>query len=97
MKKILLIAIALVAAASPALADDKCESIDRLSEAIMQARQQGVPLRKSLSLASGVSIGKTITLDAYKQPRWSGEKARKRAVVDFQNKWYLLCVEHADA
>lgn len=96
MKKILT-AIALVAFTSPALADDKCDKIDRLSEAIMQARQQGVPLRKSLSLTSGISIAKTITLDAYKQPRWSGEEARKRAVVDFQNKWYLLCVESVDA
>lgn len=97
MKNLLLGLVLSVAAASPALAVDVCDQVDKLSGAIMEGRQAGVTLRKMITMADDVSFGKTITLDAYKQPRWSGEKARKRAVVDFQNKWYLLCIEHADA
>lgn len=94
MKKILLIALALLAGTSQA-DDDKsdtfCTAINSLAKSIMTARQQGVSLAQAIEVAEGSAI-KAIVLDAYERPRYRTEDNQQRQVVEFQDEWYMACL-----
>ena len=95
MKKlILLTAITLTA---PAYADDnahvmeKCVSLKRAAATAMKSRQIGVELDEVLAITNNQLL-RTMSIQAYKQTRYSTDEYQKRAISEFSNEWYLACL-----
>jgi hypothetical protein len=83
--------IALCALITPAVAtaeisaSETCPTLGGLAEAIMDARQNGVPLSKSYELAAGYELATAMVTDAYNTTRWHSEHAQVREIEDFRN------------
>ena len=91
-----LIVAALLTLSTSAIAEEAkmvtCEEIERLSRAIMDARQAGVALVKVTEVMKGSAL-KPIVIDAYTRPLWSVDENKERAVNEFANSIYLICLK----
>ena len=70
-----------------------CEEIEGLSRAIMDARQAGVALVDVTKIMKG-SVLAPIVIDAYSVPLWSVDANKERAVSEFANSIYLICLKN---
>ena len=65
----------------------------------METRQAGVTLMQNLNLLKGIKskneadMYRSIMIDAYKQPKFSGKEYQRNAINEFQNKTMLACLE----
>lgn len=82
---------------------ETCSAISDMSENIMKARLNGVPIQKSLATIDGISADKVykdafkdVVIQAYKQPDYRTDEVRERAVREFALKQYLACVSAFD-
>ncbi len=77
--------------------DDRptCETFSDTAEAIMDARQVGVPFKTlwANAKASNLQIIKDMTLMAYEQPAYSTEQYQKKATQKFADQVYVACVK----
>lgn len=98
-------AVIMALASSTAQADaaaesaEYCKSISDLASSIMELRQDGVPMSRLLDGFAKVqndysALTKLIVIDAYERPRFDVEPYRQRAIVDFVDAHYLLCVKN---
>ena len=80
-----------------------CNEIAKISKTIMTVRQNGMPLITIIERVRKVNeendvsqnikdVILEIVKDAYNQPRFSTEEYQQRAIIEFQNKWYLGCL-----
>lgn len=81
----------------------KCNQIYRLSENIMQQRQLGISKEEQLAYVDNIDnypanypvdirvIERKMVGMAYMYPQYKDEKTREVAVIDFQNKMFLMC------
>lgn len=76
---------------------ESCSSLGGLAESIMTARQSAVPMQELMALLEGddaiPDFARTLAIDAYEQPAFHSEEARKKSIVEFQNKVYLDCIK----
>ncbi|WP_072432769.1 hypothetical protein [Azotobacter vinelandii] len=72
---------------------DRCEQIGALAEVVMENRQNGISLMNSMKAAKDDRLAKDLIMWAYKKPGYSTDQLKKRAVVDFQNEVYMMCLE----
>lgn len=94
MKKLLIIAAMF---SSQALAD--CNTVEQLARAMMKARQAGMPASEVVQVIeaqnepeSTKKAMKSLLVEAYKLPRFNGEKFQENAINDFANDWYVMCL-----
>lgn len=76
--------------ASAAPHDEHCDQVEEVAEAVMEARQRGVPARDMLGIAND-DITRAIVIDAYDSQRYSSHTLRERAVRDFAERVYITC------
>ena len=96
MKKIIsiLIMFCLICLFSiPAIAEDKCETIGLLAEAVMKGRQVGVPASKVFEIFNQNEMVKIMIIEAYGEPKYSTERFVQVSISEFKNKWYLECLK----
>ncbi len=103
MRKVFLAMIALSMISSLSAEEKKkdvCPILAETAEVVMMYRQGNTSMRKSMKLFitkgagdSWNAITKTIIMDAYSQPRFMGKTYKQNAITDFENKWYLKCLE----
>jgi predicted ABC-class ATPase len=104
MNTIFAFAMAAAVADTPAPATTEglmsyCRSLGELSEAIMQARQNGVSTMVLLDIIATeedpgeTSLATRIVVMAYKQPRFSTREFQTEAVRDFRNEIETQCVQ----
>jgi len=100
MKKLILITTLLLSFNINAQATkmDYCNNLASVAESTMTTRQSGVSLSNQLAILEGIDkdikkIFQAIILEAYETPQFSGEKYRKRAVVNFQDSILLRCLK----
>lgn len=92
-------AAALLAVASPGMAErlptSFCTQMADLARTIMEARQSGVPMEKSVEIAQGVEVMRDLALlmveEAYDRPRWHSDSMQKREIQDFGETFYKAC------
>jgi len=72
-----------------------CEDHSLLARAIMQGRQQGAPIADTMALAKGDRAVKKMVEVAYRTDQGETDKARSRAVSDFENAVYAGCMNGA--
>lgn len=75
-----------------------CDNITTLSETVMIARQEGIPMSYFVDLVSGYSEEtRTLVLDvvkdAYDRPRWHTDERKFREVEDFRDQVYNECFD----
>lgn len=74
-----------------------CKSQEELAEAIMEARQIGRPMSSVMdTVRKQDTISKMAILlvqMAYDSPRYSTQKAQKRAITEFSNEHYAACLK----
>lgn len=105
MKKSILLLAATLAFSQVSFAQEEatpaptyCDQIERAATGVMQARQQGTTLRDLITLigSSGNTavdeIYRGMIIAAYKVPRYSGKDYQQRAVTEFANEFYMMCI-----
>lgn len=81
----------------------KCNQIYRLSENIMQQRQLGISKEEQLAYVDNIDnypanypvdvrvMERKMVGMAHMYPQYKDDKTREVAVIDFQNKMFLMC------
>ena len=100
MKK-LLFSICLAIASSGVLAEesetvDACTFASKFAESVMGARQRGANIREVMDILPNGPTSKFmkgVVIEAYKKTRYHSESNQKRAITDFSNSIYLVCLE----
>jgi len=83
-----------IALAATMTATAHCGNVADAAELIMEARQNGVPMRDMMETAveSGVDLLPHLVEDAYSRPGYATERHQQKAVLDFTDQWYLGCI-----
>lgn len=76
---------------------EACSILAGTAKAVMQGRQQGVPIQGLMQIAikNDSSITKLMIQEAYELPRYSTKEYQQKAISDFSNQWYLDCYKVA--
>lgn len=93
--KAIFAALVLTAFTAQAFAEDRqdeCAIDYDLAETIMEARQSGVSIVNALKPATDDYI-RELVHQAYETPRFSSEEFQSRAVSDYAEMVYKVCVE----
>lgn len=80
---------ATVATAEPTI----CEKMERAAQTIMKERQANESASKLVKSANGNSLLLALIEDAYGYPAYSSDEYKIRAVKQFGNKAYMICVK----
>lgn len=83
--------------------EEYCKAVLSMSKTIMDGRQAGIPIDRSLELANKITkdneffnkITKQLVIDAYDQPRFSTNRYKKEQLDDFAAKHYISCMKAA--
>jgi len=70
-----------------------CESISEASVSIMSLRQRGTLLSTIVSGIGYEGVNYDIAFVAYEKPLMDSEKEKEKAIVEFANFWYMVCLE----
>jgi len=70
-----------------------CEQFSELAESIMVFRQEGSSIVEAMKIAGENEGIRSIVISAYKKNQYQTDEYRKRAITDFGNEYYLVCVE----
>jgi hypothetical protein len=75
-----------------------CKTLSDMAGSIMKSRQDEMPMAEMMKVISGgepdlASLGAVIVKDAYSTSAFRTEEDRKRAVSEFKEKWFSLCVK----
>lgn len=104
MRRLSSVVFVIVAYASPiatpaVAAEDPCGLAGEIASTAMTLRLSGVSfpaarakLNETLDPIRLPELVEAVLIEAYESPRYTGERARKTAVQEFQNKWYVGCV-----
>lgn len=94
--KTTILALTMLAATSTAHASELCTNISLLAESTMSARQAGVSAANLMNADYHEMIKPVVhemVQDAYKTPRYHTEGNQQRAITEFANEWFILCLE----
>lgn len=79
--------------------EETCQELSAFAYMAMGARQNGTPLSKAIDIANSIPdekekfLARNIVIDAYKQTKFSSQKYKDEARVDFADKYMLVCLE----
>jgi hypothetical protein len=98
-KSITLLARALIS--SSAIADntaDFCAEAASVAELVMAQRQDGADVSKLMAITAGDTsatgdLVRRIIKSAYKTHRYSSDGSKRKAVQDYRNKVYMVCIK----
>lgn len=69
-----------------------CQPIAEFAKELMDARQAGVPLAQALTVSTQPAM-QALIVSAYRKPRYSTERYRERAAVEFANETLITCLD----
>jgi hypothetical protein len=72
---------------------EACTNVGELAAATMTARQRGIPMSKLYEINEGNPIGQVIVRDAYATPRFQSPEYVQRAVEDFRDAKFAMCLD----
>lgn len=75
-----------------------CETLEKLAEAVMKARQEGASMSalymKDYGSSDRNKIMKSLVKEAYKKPRFNSQQSKTDAINDFKNEKFSYCIEN---
>ena len=84
-------------------AHKKCSLLGELANAIMTARQVGVPMPQAMNVAFAVpeqwaqDLTRKMVSDAYEKPQYNTPSIRQQEIQGFSDLWYGTCMKvHQD-
>lgn len=75
-----------------------CTAMHGLAETIMEHRQTpGASVAESMRLAQGADelirpVAEAFVMMAFDEPAWSSERVQRRAVAEFANRAFMMCM-----
>lgn len=85
---------------STATVEEVCSAIGDLAEAVMAARQAGVPFKKVLDINPKPEerdlfklMSYEITLEAYRRSRYDSEELQQKVIDEFSNSMHINCLD----
>lgn len=90
--------------ALPAISDsnndnDNCKNMAEFAKNLMKNRQSEVPLTRVVEIIKEQELESEseefqmyLALEAYDEPLWSGQEHKQRAIIEYENKIYSLCL-----
>jgi len=99
MKYKFITAAVLIMMSGNVYAGSYCESLAKLAETTMKARQSGVTLTSLVKSYDDKTprIVKALDLMAYDSPMWGSDRMKQQAATEFSNKVYLMCFKKVGA
>ena len=94
MKTLTALTLAILMALSTTASADRCKGVADLAEAMMNARQEGVPMQAVMAGAT-TPIHEIMVVEAYEAPRYTTKEFQKRETQNFSDKWYMSCYKVA--
>lgn len=77
-----------------------CTSVSEMAASIMKNRQNEVSMAKMMKASAGDpsvdALGAEVIKDAYSTSAFRTEENQKRAVSEFENKWFSICLKAKD-
>ena len=79
--------------AHAALKENKsvCEAMGDAAEAVMAARQGGVPMVNLLPGARS-NVGPSMVMDAYRHQEWKTKGMKDATTISFRHRWEQACI-----
>lgn len=99
MKKIFVcVAIVFAVTISSAQASEICDAQSKLANTIMEARQNGMPMRQMMNIVGNdgdesTKLSRILVKAAYEVPRYHSEDMKARTATEFSNEVYLMCIK----
>ena len=93
MKYLLTTAVILLTTATAQANKEVCTAVSNSASIIMELRQSNAPLSSVLEAVEGVAILETLTMEAYKEPRYSSDDYKNNAIADFGNLAMITCLQ----
>jgi len=97
MKKLFLILVLLFSVNTQA--DEACEGLSYLAEVVMTQRQANRDVSELYSIAKAEpdisEIAIALIIDAYDSPLYSTESNKQRAIREFKNDIFILCLNNS--
>lgn len=73
-------------------AKENCASFSESAEMVMEARQNGLPMREAMAM-SDMALWNALVQDAYDTPQYQTESVQQRVIRQFGNEVYAMCYE----
>ena len=70
-----------------------CEQVEVMARTIMKARQANVSASEVMKVVKDSDLMISMTVAAYKAPKFSVNANKTDAVDSFANKWFMTCYE----
>lgn len=70
-----------------------CTSTSEMAEAVMSARQGGVPMREAMEIMEGREFHERMVMVAYERNRYSTQEYQQEAITEFGNAWFSACMK----
>lgn len=81
---------------TPVTASDTCLYVAQLAEAIMEIRQENIPITELLSAVEDPETISGMAILAYKHPLQKMPSAKKEAIVNFGTLFFIVCTENEE-
>lgn len=80
---------------------EKCKEVEKMSEAIMKYRQNGLAMSEMINIleeelglkSEEFKLYREIVIMAYEEPKYTNKDRQKKIIREFSNKQYLYCVK----
>ena len=76
-----------------------CEEVESLARSVMYARQNDMSLKRLMQIvteaaddASSLGLARKLAMNAYNQDNYATKEMKQRAVHEFANQYYLVCL-----
>lgn len=69
-----------------------CDAVSHMAKTVMQQRQQGMSISEMMKHDQGQDWIRKVMMDAYDEPRYSTSEYQQETIVEFSNKYHLLCL-----
>lgn len=95
MRKSVLFAVVVSVATSFSVSAEpaSCETVSALARDVMRNRQANLPMAQMMKATEGMDLAQSMIKAAYKESRYSSAGYQENAITDFENTWYMACLE----
>jgi hypothetical protein len=73
-----------------------CSEYSALAREIMKSRQNNVPIEKVYEILKDNKLSIELLKKAHKEPLWATDSNKQKAINEFSNDVFMLCLESLD-
>lgn len=77
----------------PEITEEKCQGLHDYAANVMRARQLDIEVPQVMDIARGNKLQEILVRAAYREPSYTTEEYKQRAIREFANAAYLDCLD----